>query len=126
MYHALTGRYPFWDLDAASVSSLTKLDVLAAIKTHLPSFPTTHWSHISPAAQHLISAMLLRDPKERITAEQALQHPWLQGAAQQQQQPPLPPKLVQKLCSTVKGLQQQASQQAAAGSCAQLLVQAEG
>jgi serine/threonine protein kinase len=126
MYHLLTGRYPFWDLDAASVSSITKPDLLAAIRTHLPSFPSRQWSHISPAAQHLIKAMLHRDPKERITATQALKHPWLHGVAQQQEQqqqqeqeqlllqlPASPSKLTQQLCSTLMGLQQQAGQQLA-------------
>jgi calcium-dependent protein kinase len=39
-------------------------------------FHPREWSWISRDAKDLISMMLTRDPKKRITAELALQHPW--------------------------------------------------
>ena len=35
------------------------------------------WDIISERAKDLVSCMLHRDPKERITADAALHHPWL-------------------------------------------------
>ena len=39
-------------------------------------FPPKYWSKISDKAQDLVSKMLTKDPKERITCELALSHPW--------------------------------------------------
>uniref|UniRef100_A0AAR2L4G9 non-specific serine/threonine protein kinase n=1 Tax=Pygocentrus nattereri TaxID=42514 RepID=A0AAR2L4G9_PYGNA len=42
-------------------------------------FPEKDWAHISPAAKDLISKLLVRDAKNRLSAAQVLQHPWVQG-----------------------------------------------
>jgi len=39
-------------------------------------FHPRYWSHISEEAKNLISHLLLKDPKKRLTAVQALEHPW--------------------------------------------------
>ncbi|XP_036421222.1 MAP kinase-interacting serine/threonine-protein kinase 2a [Colossoma macropomum] len=44
-------------------------------------FPEKDWAHISPAAKDLISKLLVRDAKNRLSAAQVLQHPWVQGCA---------------------------------------------
>ncbi|XP_026883444.1 MAP kinase-interacting serine/threonine-protein kinase 2a isoform X1 [Electrophorus electricus] len=44
-------------------------------------FPEKDWAHISPAAKDLISKLLVRDAKSRLSAAQVLQHPWVQGSA---------------------------------------------
>lgn len=44
-------------------------------------FPDKDWSHISFAAKDLISKLLVRDAKQRLSAAQVLQHPWVQGCA---------------------------------------------
>ena len=43
-------------------------------------FHHEYWSHISNEAKTLIRQLLVVDPSVRLTVEQALQHPWLQGA----------------------------------------------
>ncbi|RXM29854.1 MAP kinase-interacting serine/threonine-protein kinase 1 [Acipenser ruthenus] len=43
-------------------------------------FPEKDWAHISDSAKDLISKLLLRDAKQRLSAAQVLQHPWVQGA----------------------------------------------
>ncbi|KAG9351245.1 hypothetical protein JZ751_025137 [Albula glossodonta] len=44
-------------------------------------FPEKDWAHISPSAKDLISKLLVRDAKNRLSAAQVLQHPWVQGCA---------------------------------------------
>ncbi|CAM9341730.1 unnamed protein product, partial [Laminaria digitata] len=41
------------------------------------SFHPQYWDPISTGAKELIRGMLTVDPAERITAAQALQHPWV-------------------------------------------------
>uniref|UniRef100_A0A671XUK2 non-specific serine/threonine protein kinase n=1 Tax=Sparus aurata TaxID=8175 RepID=A0A671XUK2_SPAAU len=42
-------------------------------------FPEKDWAHISSSAKDLISKLLVRDAKNRLSASQVLQHPWVQG-----------------------------------------------
>ena len=44
-------------------------------------FPSPEWDSISAEAVNFIKSMLKVDPKERITVEQALEHPWITGNA---------------------------------------------
>ncbi|XP_052471106.1 MAP kinase-interacting serine/threonine-protein kinase 2-like isoform X2 [Carassius gibelio] len=44
-------------------------------------FPEKDWAHISPAAKDLITRLLVRDAKNRLSAAQVLQHPWVKGCA---------------------------------------------
>jgi len=41
------------------------------------SFPDSHWSNITQEAKDFIRCLLMQDPSARLTAEQALLHPWL-------------------------------------------------
>lgn len=44
-------------------------------------FPDKDWAHISTEAKDLISKLLVRDAKQRLSAAQVLQHPWVQGVS---------------------------------------------
>ncbi|XP_077440545.1 MAP kinase-interacting serine/threonine-protein kinase 2b isoform X2 [Vanacampus margaritifer] len=44
-------------------------------------FPDKDWAHIASSAKDLISRLLVRDAKNRLSASQVLQHPWVQGGA---------------------------------------------
>jgi len=44
-------------------------------------YPEEYWDDVSDQAKDFIDNLLLVDPALRLTAEQALEHPWLQGAA---------------------------------------------
>uniref|UniRef100_A0A8C1ZJ95 non-specific serine/threonine protein kinase n=1 Tax=Cyprinus carpio TaxID=7962 RepID=A0A8C1ZJ95_CYPCA len=44
-------------------------------------FPEKDWAHISPAAKDLITKLLVRDAKDRLSAAQVLRHPWVKGCA---------------------------------------------
>ena len=40
-------------------------------------FPEAEWGHISVEAKDLISRLLVRDAKRRISAAEVTRHPWL-------------------------------------------------
>ena len=40
-------------------------------------FPEAEWGHISAEAKDLISRLLVRDAKRRISAAEVTRHPWL-------------------------------------------------
>lgn len=44
-------------------------------------FPEKDWAHISSSAKDLISKLLVRDAKKRLSASQVLQHPWVRGVS---------------------------------------------
>ncbi|KAJ8274655.1 hypothetical protein COCON_G00092800 [Conger conger] len=44
-------------------------------------FPEKDWAHISSGAKDLISKLLVRDAKNRLSASQVLEHPWVKGCA---------------------------------------------
>jgi serine/threonine protein kinase len=43
-------------------------------------FPDPEWTNISEEAKDFIRHLLIKDPAQRYTAEQCLQHPWLNGS----------------------------------------------
>jgi calcium/calmodulin-dependent protein kinase I len=53
------------------------VEVFASILSIRYSFPTPEWDNISEEAKHFIRSILLDNPKERLSAAQALQHPWI-------------------------------------------------
>ena len=81
LYQMLTGHLPFWPKKTLQeVAKLPPYEVVAAIRTYEIQFPRHMWGDISPLAKDLVERMLDRNPATRITAEQALQHPWLTSA----------------------------------------------
>lgn len=72
LYTLMTGRPLF---------SGSQEEVLARTKTYRqPEFGMEFWC-LSEDAQDLIRALLHANPARRLSAEQALQHPWFLGAA---------------------------------------------
>jgi len=52
-------------------------DIIAAAKKGKYNYRQEIWKTRSPEVRNLIDAMLTYDPKKRITAEDALVHPWV-------------------------------------------------
>ena len=42
-----------------------------------PQFPSPEWDTVTPEAKNLINQMLTINPAKRITAHEALKHPWV-------------------------------------------------
>eukprot|EP00903_Cladosiphon_okamuranus_P008290 g7977.t1 len=68
-YILLGGYPPFHDDNQARL--------FAKIKKGVYSFHDEYWAEISPEAKDLIAKMLTVDPTKRLTAAQALEHPYL-------------------------------------------------
>lgn len=47
------------------------------VSPSFPQFPSPEWDTVTPEAKNLINQMLTINPAKRITAEQALKHPWV-------------------------------------------------
>ncbi|EPR60647.1 calcium-dependent protein kinase CDPK2B [Toxoplasma gondii TgCatPRC2] len=73
MYILLCGYPPFHgDNDA---------EILAKVKSGKFSFNEQDWKNVSVEAKDLIRKLLTYDPAQRLTAEQALAHPWIKHYA---------------------------------------------
>lgn len=70
-YILLCGFPPFFD-DGSNMAELFE-----QIMSGEYDYPEEYWDDISDEAKDLIDNLLLVDPEERFTAEQALEHPWL-------------------------------------------------
>ncbi|KAJ4965564.1 hypothetical protein NE237_017413 [Protea cynaroides] len=69
LYILLSGVPPFWGETEKAI-----FDAVIEGKLDLESAP---WPSISDSAKDLIKKMLRHDPRKRITAAKALEHPWL-------------------------------------------------
>jgi serine/threonine protein kinase len=62
------------------IAALPPYAIIAAVRTNDISFPREAWAGISPEARQLVEAMLERNPAARISAAEALAHPWFARA----------------------------------------------
>ncbi|EFJ11725.1 calcium dependent protein kinase [Selaginella moellendorffii] len=72
LYILLSGVPPFW--------AESEQGVAQAILRGQIEFKRDPWPKISENAKSLVQNMLMPDPKQRYTAQQVLDHPWLQNA----------------------------------------------
>ncbi|NWW89491.1 MKNK2 kinase, partial [Rhynochetos jubatus] len=88
LYIMLSGYPPFvghcgsdcgWDRGEACHTCQNML--FESIQEGKYEFPDKDWAHISFGAKDLISKLLVRDAKKRLSAAQVLEHPWVQGCA---------------------------------------------
>jgi calcium-dependent protein kinase len=71
--------------------------VLAKVKQGHLTFNSRDWRGISEDAKELIRMLVKMDPKDRLNAEQALNHRWIQNRAPQASNVSLPTDFVPKL-----------------------------
>ncbi|XP_069000447.1 calcium/calmodulin-dependent protein kinase type II subunit gamma isoform X30 [Embiotoca jacksoni] len=69
LYILLVGYPPFWDEDQHKLYQ--------QIKAGAYDFPSPEWDTVTPEAKNLINQMLTINPAKRITADQAIKHPWV-------------------------------------------------
>ncbi|XP_042148183.1 calcium/calmodulin-dependent protein kinase type II delta chain isoform X7 [Ixodes scapularis] len=69
LYILLVGYPPFWDEDQHRL--------YMQIKAGAYDYPSPEWDTVTPEAKNLINSMLTVNPAKRITAAEALKHPWI-------------------------------------------------
>lgn len=68
-YILLCGRRPFWDK--------TEDGIFKEVLRSKPDFRRKPWPSISDSAKDFVKKLLVKDPRARLTAAQALSHPWV-------------------------------------------------
>jgi len=89
MYVLLCGYPPFF--------GETDADVLAKVRLGNFNFNPADWKNVSDDAKSLIRWMLKMNPRDRYTAEQALNHEWIKNKAPRAQSVPLRSNFVDNL-----------------------------
>ncbi|GMF14345.1 unnamed protein product [Phytophthora lilii] len=82
LYILLCGAHPFDTYNNLSDEEIRKRILKGKFRTQ-----SRAWQSISPSARDLIKKLLETDPNKRLSAEQALQHPWLRDEAQLSHEP---------------------------------------
>ncbi|CAA3008881.1 CDPK-related kinase 5-like [Olea europaea subsp. europaea] len=70
-YILLCGSRPFW--------ARTESGIFRAVLRADPSFEEAPWPSLSSEAKDFIKRLLYKDPRKRMTAAQALCHPWIRN-----------------------------------------------
>ncbi|CAN8321250.1 unnamed protein product [Cochlearia groenlandica] len=70
-YILLSGTRPFW--------AKTESGVFRAVLKADPSFHKPPWPSLSYEAKDFVKRLLFKDPRRRMSASQALMHPWIRG-----------------------------------------------
>lgn len=74
MYVLLSGRSPF--------AGKSEEEVMRKVRSGCVSYTGSRWDLVSLEAKDLVRSLLKRNPIQRLTAEQAIRHPWLQQRAE--------------------------------------------
>ncbi|XP_010916660.1 CDPK-related kinase 5 [Elaeis guineensis] len=70
-YILLCGSRPFW--------ARTESGIFRAVLKADPCFSEPPWPSLSPEAKDFVRRLLSKDPRRRMTAAQALSHPWIRN-----------------------------------------------
>ncbi|XP_010479393.1 PREDICTED: CDPK-related kinase 8-like [Camelina sativa] len=70
-YILLCGSRPFW--------ARTESGIFRAVLKADPSFDEPPWPFLSFEAKDFVKRLLFKDPRRRMSASQALMHPWIRG-----------------------------------------------
>ncbi|CAB9514247.1 MAP kinase-activated protein kinase 2 (Fragment) [Seminavis robusta] len=60
-----------------------KQEIMAMVLSGKFSLDGPHWAHVSEMAKDFVAKLLTVDEDKRLSAEEALQHPWIRSATQQ-------------------------------------------
>lgn len=71
-YKDMVNNAPFWFFFNDETDTLVDQIKAGAVK-----FPDSHWSKLSPQAKSFVQSLLTVDPRDRMTADAALHHPWM-------------------------------------------------
>ncbi|ONK71789.1 uncharacterized protein A4U43_C04F12400 [Asparagus officinalis] len=92
-YILLCGRRPFWDK--------TEDGIFKEVLRNKPDYRRKPWPIISESAQDFVKKLLVKDPRARLTAAQALSHPWVREGGEASEIP-LDISVLSNMCQFVK------------------------
>ncbi|KAJ6373525.1 hypothetical protein OIU78_029249 [Salix suchowensis] len=72
LYILLCGSRPFW--------ARTESGIFRSVLRSDPNFDDSPWPNVSPEAKDFVQRLLNKDHRKRMTAAQALSHPWLRDS----------------------------------------------
>ncbi|KAJ6687448.1 SERINE/THREONINE-PROTEIN KINASE [Salix koriyanagi] len=72
IYILLCGSRPFW--------ARTESGIFRSVLRSDPNFDDSPWPNVSPEAKDFVQRLLNKDHRKRMTAAQALSHPWLRDS----------------------------------------------
>eukprot|EP01116_Phalansterium_solitarium_P016217 TRINITY_DN371_c0_g1_i1.p1 TRINITY_DN371_c0_g1~~TRINITY_DN371_c0_g1_i1.p1 ORF type:complete len:565 (-),score=87.88 TRINITY_DN371_c0_g1_i1:695-2389(-) len=99
LYTMLCGYHPFISDNMA--------ELFGIIKRGRFTFPDEDWADVSESAKELIGKLLELNPKKRLSATEALKHPWVaKGAASSRPMPKVPPALKASAAKRLKAAAQ--------------------
>ncbi|ONK75648.1 uncharacterized protein A4U43_C03F19090 [Asparagus officinalis] len=73
-YILLCGSRPFWDR--------TESGIFRTVLKANPSFNESPWPSLSSEAKDFVKRLLSKDPRRRMSAAQALTHPWIRSSSE--------------------------------------------
>lgn len=73
VYLLLSGSFPF--------NGATQSEIFGKIRSCDYTFPSPQWDHVSQHAKDFLRKLLVSDPAKRMSAQESLQHPWMQQVA---------------------------------------------
>ena len=79
LYIMLTGNNPWFD----GINGLTPDDVMMRVLHDEVKYVEEDWEGVSREARNLVERLLVRLPNGRLSAEEALEHPWLSSENKQ-------------------------------------------
>mmetsp|Transcript_7285 Transcript_7285/g.20561 ORF Transcript_7285/g.20561 Transcript_7285/m.20561 type:complete len:117 (-) Transcript_7285:478-828(-) len=77
----LSGSFPFWADE--ELATLTPQDVMTRVMKDEVDYPSEPWGSLSQEANQLVRGLLSKDKYERLTAHEALCHPWFKLFSEQ-------------------------------------------
>mmetsp|Transcript_6824 Transcript_6824/g.12281 ORF Transcript_6824/g.12281 Transcript_6824/m.12281 type:complete len:121 (-) Transcript_6824:690-1052(-) len=69
LYYLLSGKFPF--------TGNTKENAFRAMVHSPVEFPDKYWKEVTEDAKDFIRGLLMKDPDLRLSATDALEHPWI-------------------------------------------------
>jgi len=89
LYILLCGEQPFEPDPSASGDAARTISVLEQLRDHTDiesKLMGGAWDHVSTDAKGLLARMFKKDPAQRISTEELLEHPWINGGAGEEHQ----------------------------------------
>jgi calcium-dependent protein kinase len=93
-HQLLTGSLPF---RKSTDPKMSAQDIMKAVQTRNLEYETSNWQQVSAEGKDFVSMLLRKNPSERPTAKQALEHPWLKTMEETTSQTPLNGSVVRRI-----------------------------